>query len=206
MFERALYGELIAQVKRAKNVLERMGTLEWDDFCLTKGSIFGEWEGENEAGERFPFSEMFPSELGFGQSIALAAETHISSSPEGKLRIKSVIPTEKFPPEPQLAKKLLQTRSPRLVREICRESKWWLSPQGPYGPLIRSLVEHADWYVRAMGRRFRRTNRPSSLKKRAQFASRVLAGALYDMSPRRALNILQAFAALKEASQAGRRR
>jgi hypothetical protein len=123
---------------------------------------------------------------------ALAREQLKSGSRMGRTKMVRV-KIFKHPPEERLFFDLLRTRSARRVREVCRESKFWLNPKAPRGrPFVGCLYKNAGKLVKAKSDpRYPKSARPSSLEKRLRFLARALAGITVGMSPRRAINILE---------------
>jgi len=133
---------------------------------------------------------------------ALAREQLKSGSQMGTIRMKRV---KVFRPaaEQRLFLDLLRTRSARRVREICRQSKFWLNPRAARGrPFVGCLSKLAEKLVRAKADpRYPKSARPSSFEKRLTFLARALAGITVGLSPRRAVNLLEELARREKRPQ-----
>jgi len=113
----------------------------------------------------------------------------------------------KIPGEPNVLKALLRARTPGQIQKICKDaigsrtvqvepgvmreirvSNW---PISVGSPLPRYLTEYAAEFIAARrDPRFPSSNRDSSLLKRLWFLSRALAGALYGVKTRTAINLV----------------
>jgi len=113
----------------------------------------------------------------------------------------------KLPGEPDVIKVLLDPNTtPEQIREVCKDAVMprtvtigsetrivevsaWPIPSGD--PFPTYLAQFAEQYVDALSDpRFPRSDRPSSRLKQFWFLSRALAGALYGISPRTAINLV----------------
>ena len=122
----------------------------------------------------------------------LAREQLKRGNKVGRIRMVR-IKVPRHAPEERLFWDLLRTRSARRVREICKQSKFWLNPKAPGGkPFVSCLHKHAEKLIQSKAdSRYPKSSRPSSFEKRLTFVARALAGITVGMSPRRAINILE---------------
>ncbi len=113
----------------------------------------------------------------------------------------------KIPGEPDVLRALLRARTPKQVRRICKDAfvtrevevepgrtESILVPNWPLssGSVLPSrLSRHAEEFVAALrDRRFPRSDRPSNQLKQLWFLSRALAGALFGINARTAINLV----------------
>ncbi len=95
------------------------------------------------------------------------------------------------PPERDLLDALLQARTPKQVRTICRRSRYWLNPRWGGRVYVKYLYDHADQFLRAKDDpRYPRSTRPSSYDKRLRFLARAMAGITLGRRPRTAIDLL----------------
>ena len=95
----------------------------------------------------------------------------------------------KIPGEPEVLEALLREDLPRKVQIICTDSHNWPLPVGGILPLY--LSQHAREFVAAKrDRRFPTSSRPSSRLKQIWFLSRALAGAVFGVKTRTAINLV----------------
>ena len=95
----------------------------------------------------------------------------------------------RIPGEPDVLKGLLQARTVTRVREICKDAPNW--PISTGSELPQCLSQHAAEFVAAKkDRRFPCSGRPSSQLKRLWFLSRALAGAVFGIKTRTAINLV----------------
>ncbi len=96
-----------------------------------------------------------------------------------------------LPAEPNTVIDLLddKTVTVNAVRAICRRSAWMAKQPNSY--LSQYLPRLARRFLDAKDdRHYPRSNRPTSLGKAFWFLARALAGSIYGVSPRRAINII----------------
>ena len=113
----------------------------------------------------------------------------------------------KIPGEPDVLRALLQARTPKQVRQICKDAfvtrgfevepgrtESILVPNWPLsgGSVLPScLSRHAEEFVAARrDRRFPRSDRPSNQLKQLWFLARALAGAIFGIKARTAINLV----------------
>jgi hypothetical protein len=113
----------------------------------------------------------------------------------------------KIPGEPDVLEALLRAQSPQVVRTICEDASMpvevksdqghvrtldlptWPISMGSVLPMY--LTRHAAEFIATkLDRRFPRSGRPSSRLKQLWFLSRALAGAIFGMKARTAINIV----------------
>jgi hypothetical protein len=114
---------------------------------------------------------------------------------------------ERDPAKPEVVDALLQAETPECVREICTDA--YLIEIGEVKPGVRGEVQIPNWPI-AHGsmlptylshyateiiaakreRRFPKSARPSSRRRQMWFLSCALAGALYGVAPRTAINLI----------------
>ena len=114
---------------------------------------------------------------------------------------------ERVPGRPEVIEALLQARTPEEVRTVCQDAfvlrtiptepgltKQVMMPNWPIpaGSVLPSyLSQYADEFIAAKkDRRFPHSDRHSSLLKQLWFLSRALAGALYGVKTRTAINLV----------------
>jgi hypothetical protein len=137
--------------------------------------------------------------------------------------------TKKIPGEPDVIDALLTAQTPEAVREICSDAYAntglkdesgvirdaevpnWPLPYGSVLPLY--LSQHAEAFIAAKSdRRYPKSGRSSSRLKRLWFLSRALAGAIFNVSARTAINLVgstrpeEAFEESRAAKPARRKR
>ena len=125
---------------------------------------------------------------------------HWSAAVEAKKQLR-------IPGEPRVLKALLRARTPERVRKICKDAfvtikveveqgiyrkvefQNWPIADGSVFP--RYLSQYAEQFIAAKNdRRFPRSNRPSNELKQRWFLSRALAGALFGVKTRTAVNLV----------------
>lgn len=113
----------------------------------------------------------------------------------------------KIPGEPDVLEALLRAQDPQVVRTICEDASMpvkvereqgrveildlpaWPISMGSVLPMY--LTQHAAEFIATKkDRRFPRSDRPSSRLKQLWFLSRALAGAIFGMKARTAINIV----------------
>jgi hypothetical protein len=113
------------------------------------------------------------------------------------------------PGDPQVLKSLLRAKTAQRVRQICKDAFVVRSVEFRHGdyrqftvanwPMARGngsmfpeyLSRHAEQFIAARNdSRFPRSNRPSSQPKQLWFLSRALAGALFKVTTRTAVNLI----------------
>jgi len=129
----------------------------------------------------------------------------------------------KIPGEPDVLKALLRARAPKQVRRICQDAfvtrevevepgrtRSIVVPNWPLsmGSVLPShLSRHAEEFVAALrDRRYPRSDRPSNRLKQLWFLSRALAGAIFGIKVRTAINLVGSRRPehIFEASRAGK--
>jgi hypothetical protein len=113
----------------------------------------------------------------------------------------------KVPGEPDALRALLRAKSVEEVRDVCRDSKMTVRSNIESGRMIdvsawpiasgstlpAYLSEHAAEFIAAkFNARFPRSGRPSTKLKQLWFLSRALAGAVYGIKTRTAINLVGA--------------
>ena len=94
-----------------------------------------------------------------------------------------------LPAEPGTAIALLESRTVKEVRAICRNSAWMAKQPTSY--LTSCLPKVAKQFLHAKDDlHYPSSERVSSIDKKFWFLARALAGAIYGLSPRRAINII----------------
>jgi hypothetical protein len=113
----------------------------------------------------------------------------------------------KIPGEPETLKELLNAKTPGTVQRICKDAfttiKFQVEPGNvkdikvnnwpiPVGSVLPTyLSQFAKQFIEARAdRRYPRSNRPSNCLKQIWFLSRALAGALYGIRTRTAINLI----------------
>jgi hypothetical protein len=96
----------------------------------------------------------------------------------------------KLPGEPEVLESLLQAKTPKQIRQICKDSKNWSISMGSVLPT--HLSQHASEFIAAKDdSRFpQSTIRPTSRLKQLWFLSRALAGAVFGYRTRSAINLV----------------
>jgi hypothetical protein len=95
----------------------------------------------------------------------------------------------KIPGEPGVLKLLLQEDNPSALQKICETSPNWPIPYGSALPFY--LSNHAREFIAAkLDRRFPASSRPSNRLKQLWFLSRALAGAVFGIKTRTAINLV----------------
>jgi len=118
-------------------------------------------------------------------TLAKGGRRGVESRSEGETVIKVV----QIPPEPDTVIALLGAESARELRTICRGSAWMRKQPNSY--LSRYLPALAQQFVDARkDRHYPCSSRTTSIPKKFWFLARALAGAIYGLSPRRAINII----------------
>jgi len=103
-----------------------------------------------------------------------------------------VVRMKGWPPEPGLWDALVRARTPGAVREVCRRWEKWLHPGSGLQPYPQRLAEHATEFLKIMkDKRFPRSLRPSSDKKRLDYFARGMAGIDTGVSPITAIDRLR---------------
>jgi hypothetical protein len=94
-----------------------------------------------------------------------------------------------LPAEPGTVTALLKARTVKEVRTICRNSAWMAKQPTSY--LTLCLPKVAEQLLHAKNDpHYPSSERVSSIDKKFWFLARALAGAIYGLSPRRAINII----------------
>ena len=94
-----------------------------------------------------------------------------------------------LPAEPDTLIALFEAKTVKEIRSACRKSAWMAKQ--PASHLTRCLPVFAEQFLEAKrDRHYPRSDRNSSVRKKFWFAARALAGAMYGLSPRRAMNII----------------
>jgi hypothetical protein len=98
--------------------------------------------------------------------------------------------TVKVPGESDVLERLLSVKTPEAVRKICRDAPNWPISSGSVLPT--HLQEHAKEFIAARkDPRFPRSlRRPTSQLKQIWFLSRALAGAVFGVKTRTAINLV----------------
>lgn len=113
----------------------------------------------------------------------------------------------KIPGEPDVVKRLLQARTAEQVRRICKDASVTreveIKPGQTKGVVVRNwpispgsvlpyyLSEYASQFITAKSsRRFPRSDRPSNRLRQLWFLSRALAGAIFGVKTRTAINLV----------------
>jgi|SRR5208337_2427908 len=139
-------------------------------------------------------------ELEDGLVFATEDLLHLGAAMEARIQ-------KKIPGEPDVIDKLLRARTPERVRRICEDAfmrvnrevkpgvirevlvQNWPIPLGSILP--HYLARHAEEFVAAKkDPRFPRSSRPSNQLKQLWFLSRALAGAIYGVKTRTAINLV----------------
>ena len=95
----------------------------------------------------------------------------------------------RIPGEPDVVNKLLTAKTPDAIRKICEDAPNW--PISSLGVLPYHLARHAEEFIIAKNdRRFPCSRRPSSQLKQFWFLSRALAGAVFGVKTRTAINLV----------------
>jgi hypothetical protein len=95
----------------------------------------------------------------------------------------------RIPGEPDVLKELLRASTPQAVRDLCADARNW--PISPASMFPVYLKEHASDFVAATNDpRFPRSDRPSNRLKQLWFLSRALAGAVFGVKTRTAINLV----------------
>ena len=95
----------------------------------------------------------------------------------------------KVPGEPDVLELLLRAEDAEQVRKICEDAPNWPISLGSVLPSY--LSQHASAFVAATkDSRFPRSGRPSSQLKQLWFLSRALAGAIFEVKTRTAINLV----------------
>jgi hypothetical protein len=95
----------------------------------------------------------------------------------------------KVPGEPDVLELLLRAEDAEQVRKICEDAPNWPISLGSVLPIY--LSQHASAFVDATkDSRFPRSGRPTSQLKQLWFLSRALAGAIFEVKTRTAINLV----------------
>jgi len=95
----------------------------------------------------------------------------------------------KIPAEPDTLVALLNACTVEEIKRICRRSAWMAKQ--PYSYFTRYLPELAKQFLKAKrAPRYPKSDRPSSIPRKFWFLACALAGAMYGLSARRAINIV----------------
>lgn len=95
----------------------------------------------------------------------------------------------RIPGEPDVLELLLRAEDAEQVQKICEDAPNW--PISPGSVLPTYLSKHASVFVAATkDSRFPRSDRPTSQLKQIWFLSRALAGAIFEVKTRTAINWL----------------
>ena len=95
----------------------------------------------------------------------------------------------RIPGEPEVLEALLRARTPERVRQICKDAINWPIARGSMFP--RYLSQYAKQFLAAKhDPRFPRSSRPTNQLKQLWFLSRALAGALFGVRTRTAINLV----------------
>jgi hypothetical protein len=93
-----------------------------------------------------------------------------------------------LPAEPDTVIALLEARTEKEIRAICRNSAWMAKQPASY---LTFLPKVAKQFLHAKDDpHYPSSDRLSSIDKKFWFLARALAGAIYGLSPRRAVNII----------------
>jgi hypothetical protein len=143
-------------------------------------------------GERARIKRVAERKIAKGQLKESDKEAWIRSSvhsPERWLLAEDAWKQLKVPGEPDVLEALLEANTSREVQKICKDAPNWPLVQGSVFP--QYLIQCAEQFLAAkQSPRFPRSKRPSAMKKRLWFLSRALAGALFGLSPRTAVNLV----------------
>ncbi len=102
---------------------------------------------------------------------------------------ETIIGGAQIPGEPDNLIALLEAKTAREVRAVCHKSAWMAKQPNSY--LSRYLPALAQQFLDAKkDRRYPRSDRTTSIPKKLWFLARALAGAIYGISPRTAVNII----------------
>lgn len=95
----------------------------------------------------------------------------------------------KIPGEPGVVERLLEADTPEVIRELCKDAPNW--PTSSLGILHFHLTEHAQAFIAAKNdHRFPRSARPSTRLKQFWFIARAVAGAVFGVEVRTAINLV----------------
>jgi hypothetical protein len=95
------------------------------------------------------------------------------------------------PGEPDIWKRLKSARTVAQVRNACRASRLWLNPRETQRPWVMDLQAHAAEFLDGKARRYPKSDRPSSERKRIVHFARVMAGITVGISPARAIDLFR---------------
>lgn len=102
---------------------------------------------------------------------------------------ETIIVGAQIPGEPDSLIALLEAKTAREVRAICGKSAWMVKQPNSY--LSRYLPALAQQFQDAKkDHRYPRSDRTTSIPKKMWFLARALAGAIYGISPRTAVNVI----------------
>lgn len=155
-----------------------------------------------------------PGKKEYEEALETLRERHLSTATEANVSViedwinfeaaQASMKQLKVAGEPDVVRALMRAKSADRVRRICRDSANWPIPLG--SALPHYLSEYAEEFVAAANdSRFPRSNRPSNQLKQFWFLARALAGAVYGVSARTAINLVgsmrpeEAFAELRDA-------
>lgn len=95
----------------------------------------------------------------------------------------------RIPGDPDVFEQLMNAETAEVVIEICKDAPNW--PTSSLGFLPFHLEQHAEEFIAAKNdRRFPRSNRPTNRLKQFWFLSRALAGAVFGVKTRTAINLV----------------
>jgi hypothetical protein len=107
---------------------------------------------------------------------------HVQAAREARKQLR-------IPGEPDVLELLLRAEDAEQVRKICEDAPNWPISSGSVLPTY--LSQHASAFVAATkDSRFPRSGRPTSQLKQLWFLSRALAGAVFEVKTRTAINLV----------------
>lgn len=93
------------------------------------------------------------------------------------------------PGESEVIDELLKSQNAERIADICADAPNWPIAMGSVLPMY--LCEHAAAFIAAKNNpRFPRSDRPTTTLKKLWFLSRALAGAVFEIEPRTAINLV----------------
>jgi hypothetical protein len=142
--------------------------------CVTEEILAGRLK-ETEKGERIRTLEQSTLEM-----------THEWRKVEAAREARKLL---RLPGEPDVLESLFRAEDEAQIRKICEDAPNWPISRGSVLPGY--LSQHAKAFVAAMkDSRFPRSGRPTSQLKQLWFLSRALAGAVFEVKTRTAINLV----------------
>jgi hypothetical protein len=106
-----------------------------------------------------------------------------------RIAVEESTKTVRIPGEPDVFQELVNAETPEAVGKICKDAPNW--PISSLGILPFHLEQHAEEFIAAKNDpRFPKSNRPTSRLKQFWFLSRALAGAMFGVKTRTAINLV----------------